>query len=141
MDLRIWSSGWWRRAVGWIETVEANGDAREGVHQYATITRDSSSCNQMIREPATSARAQIVVPNPIPARRGMDEAAVPGINGYMADPAALLEQHEVANGHRAGRRRNRDSDAGHLPRGPREVNSLDAVDVLNEPRAIETGTR
>ena len=29
----------------------------------------------------------------------MDEAAVPGINGYMADPAALLEQHEVANRH------------------------------------------
>jgi hypothetical protein len=69
----------------------------EGVYQYATITRHSSSCDQMIREPAAAPGPQIVVTNSISAGRGVNEAAVPRVYSDVADPTPLRKQHQVTN--------------------------------------------
>jgi hypothetical protein len=45
----------------------------------------------MIREPSASVRAQIIVPDSMSAGRGVDEPAISGVDGHVADSAALLE--------------------------------------------------
>jgi hypothetical protein len=39
----------------------------------------------------------------------MDEPAVPGVDRYVTDPAALSEQHQIANSERPRRWLDRDS--------------------------------
>jgi hypothetical protein len=40
----------------------------ERTTKYASVTRNSSSCNQMIREPAAAISVKIVVANAVSAR-------------------------------------------------------------------------
>jgi len=70
-----------------------DGAARERIYQYVAFTRNSSSGNQMIREPAAPPSPQIVVPNPIAAGGRVNEAAVSRINRHVADPATLGKKH------------------------------------------------
>jgi len=73
--------------------VEGNCATRERIDQYAAIACNSSSGNQMIREPSAPVRPQIVVTDAMAAGRGMDESSVTGVNGDVAYPAALRKQH------------------------------------------------
>jgi len=82
--------------------VEGNSSsARERVNQYVAVTRNSSSGNQVVREPAASTGPQIVVTDSSAAGRGVDEPAVTRINGDVADAPTLLEEHEIPHLHRA----------------------------------------
>jgi hypothetical protein len=67
----------------------------------------------------------------------MDEPAVPGVDRYVTDPAALSEQHQIANSERPRRWLDRDSRARHLPRSSRQTDALNSVHVLNESGAIK----
>jgi len=69
----------------------------------------------MIREPLAPPGIQVVVSDPVSARRGVDETTVSGIDRYVADPTALREQHQVTDSQRSSRRINRDPGARHLP--------------------------
>jgi len=70
-----------------------DGAARERIYQYVAFTRNSSSGNQMIREPAAPPSSQIVVPNPITAGGRVNEAAISRIDRHVADPATLGKKH------------------------------------------------
>lgn len=64
----------------------------EGITKYASVTRNSSSCNQMIREPLAAIRVKIVVANAVSARGRVDETSVTRVYRDVTDPTALLEQ-------------------------------------------------
>jgi hypothetical protein len=128
----MYSSGWLWGAIRRIKVVEGNCATRERIDQYATITRHPSSGNQMIQEPSASVRPQIVITDPMAARRGVDKPAIASINGDVADPAALSKEHQVSHRHRAGRRLYGDTGPCHLSRCAGQVDTLNSVDVLNK---------
>src|ERR1700730_4187326 len=95
----------------------------------------------MIREPAASAGPQIVVADSIPTGRGGGEPTVPRVDRDVGGLGALSEQQPITNGERAHRWLDSDSRSRHLPRSSRQVDSLNAIDVLNESGAIKSGSR
>ena len=81
-----------------IEVIERNGrTARKSTHQYAAITRYSSSSNHMIREPASAARVQVVVTDSVPTRGGVDKPMITGVDRDVADFTVLSKKHEISN--------------------------------------------
>src|SRR5712671_4688683 len=93
------SSGWGRCAVRRVEVIEGDrGTARKCIHQYATVTRHSSSRDHVVGEPLAAASGEIVVPNALAARRRVDEAAASGIDRNVADPPSLRKQQQITDG-------------------------------------------
>jgi hypothetical protein len=75
--------------------------ARERIYQYVAVTRNSSSGNQMVREPAAPTGPQIVITDASAAGRGVDEPAVTCIKGDVTNAPTLLEEHQITDLHRA----------------------------------------
>jgi hypothetical protein len=63
----------------------------ERISEYVTIARDASSGNHMVREPLAAVRSEIVITDPFPARRRVNESSISRIYRDVAYSAALLE--------------------------------------------------
>ena len=93
----------------------------------------------MIREPPAAPRVKVVVADPVPTGRRVEETSVARVYRDVTDPSTLLEEQQVANGQGAGG--DRDAGAGHLSRGARKIDAVQSVYVLNESGAIKPGAR
>src|SRR5688500_19352152 len=92
----------------------------------------------MAREPLAAPSAKIVVPDPVSAGRGVNEAPVARINRDVVYPPVLRKEHQIPDGERAHRWIDRNPRSRHLARCPRQVDTLLTVYVLDEPGTIET---
>src|SRR2546423_612021 len=107
----------------------------ERVTKYASVARNSSSGNQMVREPVPAIGVKIVVANAVSARGRMDETAATRVYRDVTDLATLLKEQQVANRECTGR--NRNAGSRHLSGRARQVDTVLAVHILNKTRAIE----
>jgi hypothetical protein len=65
--------------------------ARERIAKYATVTRDASSGNHMLRKPSAPVGSEIVIADAASARRRVNESSISRIDRNVAYPATLFE--------------------------------------------------